>query len=83
MPSEPQCVRCKTTEGAKYYVIADDLHIGDATSDTTDRLFKGLKNTIRDRFKEQTGTDPAPSYPVKATLPSKTLNHSTDEQPND
>lgn len=53
--------------------ILDELHIGTMgsfalTSDTTDRLLKGLKNTIRDRYKAQTGVDPAPDYPIHADL---------------
>lgn len=44
--------------------VIDGLHIGTEHSDTTDRLFKGMKNTIRDRFKLSTGVDPAPNYPI-------------------
>lgn len=47
--------------------VVDDLHIadGDWKSDST---YKGIKNTLRDRYKEIMGVDPAPSYPIKARL---------------
>ncbi|MET3349016.1 UNVERIFIED_ORG: hypothetical protein ABID57_000685 [Arthrobacter sp. UYEF1] len=48
--------------------VIDELHIGGRGAETTDRLFKGIKNNLRDRFKAVTGIDPAPSYPVNAAL---------------
>lgn len=36
--------------------------------DERDRTFKGIKNGIRAQYKLETGVDPAPSYPIKATL---------------
>lgn len=48
--------------------MIDNLHIGTEYSNKTDMLFKGLKNTIRDKYKAETGIDPAPNYPVKVTL---------------
>jgi hypothetical protein len=53
--------------------VIDDLHIGNEYSDTTDRLFKGLKNTIRDRYKAETGVDPAPNYPVRVILQAQAI----------
>jgi hypothetical protein len=53
--------------------IIDDLHIGNEYSDTTDRLFKGLKNTIRDRYKAEAGVDPAPNYPVRVILQAQAI----------
>jgi hypothetical protein len=50
--------------------VIDDLHIHrdyDLNSET-DKMFKGIKNTIRDRYKFMTEIDPAPSYPINATL---------------
>jgi hypothetical protein len=44
------------------------LHIGQENSTTTDRLFKGIKNHIRDQYREQTGIDPAPEFPVNVQL---------------
>lgn len=55
--------------GAAFAIgVIDKLHIGDEYSDTTDRLLKGIKNEIRNQFKEATGVDPAPNYPVVAIL---------------
>lgn len=50
--------------------VIDSLHIiqGDSSSDPH---YKGIKNTLRDKYKAKTGVDPAPSYPVKATLKAK------------
>ncbi len=48
--------------------VIDELHIGGSGAETTDRLFKGVKNNLRDRFKAVTGVDPAPSYPVNTVL---------------
>lgn len=48
--------------------VIDELHIGGAVHGTVDPLFKGLKNSMRDRCKAITGVDPAPRYPVTAKL---------------
>lgn len=48
--------------------VIDDLHINDYRPDTSDKTYKGIKNTLRDRYKTETGIDPAPSYPIKAHL---------------
>jgi hypothetical protein len=50
--------------------VIDDLHF--KADIGHDYEYKGIKNTIRDRFKATTGIDPAPSYPVKAELKSST-----------
>lgn len=67
--------------GAAFAIkVIDDLHIGSEYSDTTDKLMKGIKNTIRYRFEGETGTDPAPNYPVAVKLhrnSSKKSNSST------
>ena len=64
-----ELVRAAEKRGAAFAIrVVDDLHIGTEYSDTTDRLMKGIKNTIRDRFEGETGTDPAPDYPVNVTL---------------
>lgn len=50
--------------------VVDDVHIH-TDSDLNaydDKIFKGIKNTIRDRYKFITGIDPAPSYPVNVEL---------------
>lgn len=49
----------------------DQMHINNAQDGTADRLFKGIKNTMRDRYKAETGVDPAPNYPIKAELQSQ------------
>ncbi len=49
--------------------VIDELHLLVANESwPLDREYKGIKNTLRDRFKVETGVDPAPSYPVHATL---------------
>lgn len=48
--------------------VLDDLHNLGSYSVEEDRLYKGAKNTIRIRFEEETGIDPAPHYPVTAKL---------------
>lgn len=51
--------------------VIDDMHINGSNLTGTpsfDSLFKGIKNTIRDRYRFEVGIDPAPSYPVKAEL---------------
>ncbi len=48
-------------------MILDDLHITDSASHT-DPTYKGIKNTIRDRYKAVVGVDPATGYPIRATL---------------
>lgn len=52
--------------------VLDKLHIeapGHSNQHADiDKFYKGAKNTLRDRFKAETGIDPAPSYPVKVQL---------------
>lgn len=51
--------------------VIDDIHSLNGRIDSDGRLdatFKGIKNTIRDRYKDHIGVDPAPTYPVKARL---------------
>jgi hypothetical protein len=51
--------------------LIDEIHINGSNftgEPSTDSLFKGIKNTIRDRYRFEVGTDPAPSYPIKAQL---------------
>lgn len=47
----------------KLSASAIGIDIGDA-----DKVYKGMKNRLRDLFKQATGVDPAPKYPVKADL---------------
>lgn len=64
-----ELVRAAEKRGAAFAIkVVDDLHIGGEYTDTTDKLMKGIKNTIRDNFEAETGADPAPDYPVKVTL---------------
>lgn len=57
------------TNGVAWAIsIIDELHIGTPGSQTTDRLMKGIKNDLRNRYEEATGIDPAPDYPVKVEL---------------
>ena len=51
--------------------VVDDLHHLVHDNDTTDRMFKGIKNTIRDKHEDVTGIDPAPEYPITAKLNPK------------
>ena len=48
----------------------DDMHFNTPTDEhfNGDKLFKGIKNSLRDRFRLETGIDPAPDYPIKAKL---------------
>jgi len=48
----------------------DDMHYhaGDDGSYKLDGIFKGIKNSIRDRAKMQAGYDPAPNYPITVDL---------------
>ena len=63
--------------GVAWTIIAiDDLHINHVDtyqmSSEIDQIYKGIKNTIRDRFKNETGIDPAPDYPINVTLTTTT-----------
>lgn len=47
----------------------DDMHFNTMNQPVaTDGLFKGIKNSLRDRCKLQAGYDPAPNYPIAAEL---------------
>lgn len=46
--------------------VVDQLHFGEPAD--IDATYKGIKNTIRGRYEEAKGVDPAPNYPVKAKL---------------
>lgn len=46
--------------------IIDEMHELARINDES--VFKGIKNTLRDRYKTETGIDPAPTYPIKAHL---------------
>jgi predicted RNA-binding protein with EMAP domain len=50
--------------------VIDDLHstTPDRASLVVDMAYKGVKNTLRDRYKAETGVDPAPDYPIHAKL---------------
>lgn len=54
--------------------VIDDIHDMNRRIDSDgglNRLFVGLKNTIRDKYEEITGIDPAPNYPITATITPK------------
>jgi hypothetical protein len=59
----------------------DDLHINHTDtmqmSNMADQTYKGIKNTIRDRYKNEVGIDPAPNYPINVTL-SKPIDGGTE-----
>lgn len=54
--------------------IIDEMHVNElfdkqiSEGSLGDKGYKGVKNTLRDRYKAETGIDPAPNYPVNATL---------------
>lgn len=48
--------------------VIDDIHMNDHRQIQSDSIYKGIKNTIRDRYKSEIGVDPAPTYPIKAQL---------------
>lgn len=53
--------------GTAYAIkIVDELHFASHSDD--DSIFKGIKNTIRDRYEMDTGIDPAPNYPIRVKL---------------
>jgi len=55
------------TKGVAWAIgIIDELHLDRGWED--DKTFKGIKNTLRDRYKAEIGVDPAPSYPIKTQL---------------
>jgi hypothetical protein len=57
------------TDGVAWAIKQIDLlHIGSNYTGTTDKLFKGMKNNIRDLYQGATGVDPAPKYPVNVRL---------------
>lgn len=45
-------------------------HVGQSAQ--RDKFYKGVKNGLRDRFRSETGIDPAPTYPIRATLKANT-----------
>jgi len=53
-------------------MVLDDLHTDCvdkyAMSAEFDKFYKGAKNTIRDRYKNETGVDPTPGYPILVQL---------------
>jgi hypothetical protein len=53
-------------------MVLDDLHTDGvdkyAMSADYDKFYKSAKNTIRDRYKNETGVDPAPDYPILSQL---------------
>jgi len=65
-----QQVTAAQTNGVAWTIkVIDELHFG-KLGEHNDAIFKGMKNTIRDRYKYEAGVDPAPSYPISATLQS-------------
>lgn len=62
-----ECQAAQTNAVAWTVGVVDDCHF-QASNMRLDSTFKGIKNTIRDRYKAEVGIDPAPSYPVKAAL---------------
>lgn len=56
--------------------VIDELHLkAPMIGGDFDREYKGIKNTIRDRFKGTTGVDPAPRYPVNVQLANQQPEH--------
>lgn len=51
--------------------VIDRQHMLKGHSNEADRLFKGIKNNIRTEYEAETGTDPAPNYPITAALRGK------------
>lgn len=69
-----QVVAAQTNAVAWAVGVIDDLHINDYDIDSradADYVYKGVKNTLRDRYKAEIGIDPAPSYPINAQLKDK------------
>lgn len=49
--------------------VIDEFHMmPHEDSAGRDKFYKGVKNGLRDRYRSETGIDPAPHYPVKAQL---------------
>ena len=58
--------------------VIDELHMESSNDGSykEDSTYKGIKNNIRDKFKQKTGFDPAPDYPINAELISTELKES-------
>jgi len=67
-------VEAQTNAVAWTIGVLDDMHshVGEDGLYREYDLYKGIKNTIRDRYKDMTGVDPAPSYPIHAQLTNPT-----------
>lgn len=63
-------LRAQTNAVAWTIGIIDTLHIEEGTDFgiDNDMIYKGIKNTVRDRYKAEIGVDPAPNYPIRAIL---------------
>jgi hypothetical protein len=49
--------------------IIDKMHFSSTgDDDDNDPTFKGIKSALRGQYEEATGIDPAPNYPISATL---------------
>jgi hypothetical protein len=49
--------------------VLDEFHnMPHEYSAERDKFYKGAKNGIRDRYRSETGVDPAPNYPIRAEL---------------
>jgi hypothetical protein len=47
--------------------VIDEAHMN-SSGGAADRIYKGIKNTIRDKYQKRMGVDPAPDYPVDTEL---------------
>jgi len=49
--------------------VIDKIHFSSTgDDDDNDPIFKGIKSAIRGQYERVTGVDPAPNYPITATL---------------
>jgi len=74
LKSRDQQIALAAQENAVAWVIMviDEFHsMPHEYSNQRDKFYKGVKNGLRDRYRSETGIDPAPSYPIKATLKSQ------------
>lgn len=72
LAAHQQAITAAEERGVAWAIkVLDEMHMRIAFDASDDATFKGIKNTLRDRFKSITGIDPAPSYPIEAELTAR------------
>ena len=71
MAAQLQAARAEAQTNAIAWAVGvlDEFHtMPHLDSTERDKFYKGVKNGLRDRYRSETGIDPAPNYPIRATL---------------